>query len=38
MALLATPSKEETVAEIAFESVCKRYPDGFEAVKDGRRR
>jgi multiple sugar transport system ATP-binding protein len=34
MAVLATPSEEETVAEIAFDSVWKRYPDGFEAVKD----
>ena len=34
MAILATGSEEETVAEIAFDSVWKRYPDGFEAVKD----
>src|ERR687895_1237826 len=33
MAVLATGSEEETVAEIAFDNVWKRYPDGFEAVK-----
>jgi multiple sugar transport system ATP-binding protein len=34
MTVAATGSEEETVAEIAFDKVWKRYPDGFEAVKD----
>jgi multiple sugar transport system ATP-binding protein len=34
MTSAATGSEEETVAEIGFDKVWKRYPDGFEAVKD----